>query len=92
MEDKLAAARAELQRASEHLNAKAERALAYARIFAQGDAALAPKIAEIGRKRPAADGGSEGTAPVKRRGRRSKTEAPSQLFTGEEVSAEQLPS
>jgi hypothetical protein len=90
IEDKLASARAELEHATEHLNAKAERALAYARIFALGDAALAPKVAEIGRKRPAADGGGDGAAPAKRRGRRSKAEAPSQLFAGEEVSAEQL--
>lgn len=93
MEDKLASARAELELASDRLNGKAERALAYARIFAQGDAALAPKVAEIGRKRPAADGGGgDGAAPVKRRGRRSKAEAASQLFAGEEAVVEQLPS
>jgi hypothetical protein len=90
MEDELASARAALEHAAEHLNGKAERALSYARIFAQGDAALAPKVAEIGRKRPAADGGGNGASPAKRRGRRSKAEAPTQLFAGEEVSPEQL--
>jgi hypothetical protein len=84
-EAQLQAARAVLEVKSEALQAKAERALAYARVFALGDAALSAQLAEIGggvRKKPLAlvEGG---TAPGKRRGRSKKSEAGTELFVAE---------
>jgi hypothetical protein len=67
------------------LNALAERALAYARVFASGDDALHARIAELGRRKAIQVG--EGTQP-KRRKRLAKSEPASELFGshGEAVS------
>jgi hypothetical protein len=78
-----------LEERSQALLAKSERALAYARVFAQGDEQLGPRIAEIGRRKGGApalhvlDGAVDNAAP-KRRGRKPKTQAPEELF-GEEA-------
>lgn len=85
VETELARARADWESRSQALTAKAERALAYARIYAQGDAELAPRIADIGKKKSgqplhAADAAAvSGDAP-KKRGRKPKLESPSELF------------
>jgi hypothetical protein len=78
VERELAAAREVLEARVQALNAKAERALAYARIFAQDNSELSAQIAEIGRKKPGQlqDGGEP-----KKRGRKKKSDAPSDLFT-----------
>lgn len=89
VEAELADKRAELERRSQALVAKAERALAYARIYAQGDEQLAPRLAEIGRRKsslgahPAATTSATGTiAAPKRRGRKPKAEEePEELFS-----------
>jgi hypothetical protein len=77
IEADLQRARAALDAQAAALNALAERALAYARVFTSGDAVLHARVAEVGRKRavPLA----EGTQP-KRRGRPPKTETASDLF------------
>ena len=88
LETELANKRAELELRSQALLAKAERALAYARIFAQGDEALAPRLAEIGRRRSGSHGQasqsistSGAIAAPKRRGRKPKAEEePEELF------------
>jgi hypothetical protein len=74
----LAQARAERDRQSDALSTKAERALAYARVFAQGDPSLAPRIAEIGRRK--LPGSEENPKPAKPRGRKPKAETASELF------------
>jgi hypothetical protein len=81
----LAQARAEWDSRSQALTAKAERALAYARIYAQGDAELGPRIADIGKKKSAhsaadSDGRDIDADAPKRRGRKPKLESPSELF------------
>jgi multidrug efflux pump subunit AcrA (membrane-fusion protein) len=87
VEAELADQRAELEVRSQALVAKAERALAYARIFAQGDEQLAPRLAEIGRRKgslnqPTQTASSSGLIPApKRRGRKPKSEEPEELFT-----------
>lgn len=84
VEAELAEARSERDRISELLSTKAERALAYARVFAQGDPTLGPRVAEIGRKRlPGSD--PPASKPARPRGRKPKAEAASELFdAGEE--------
>lgn len=86
VEQELVQARSIWESRAQVLAQKAERALAYARIYAQGDAELAPRIADIGRRKPAASAdaavsgmGGEAGAP-KKRGRKPKTESPSELF------------
>jgi chromosome condensin MukBEF ATPase and DNA-binding subunit MukB len=84
-EAELADKRAQLEERSQALLAKSERALAYARVFAQGDQQLAPRIADIGRRKSGSaalhvlDNTADAAAP-KRRGRKPKTEAPEELF------------
>ena len=84
VEQELVHARSLWESRSQALTQKAERALAYARIYAQGDPELAPRIADIGRKKSssgaetAAASGEPG-AP-KKRGRKPKLESPSELF------------
>jgi hypothetical protein len=78
VEAELAQARAERDRQSDALSTKAERALAYARVFAQGDPSLAPRIAEIGRRK--LPGSEENPKPAKPRGRKPKAETASELF------------
>jgi hypothetical protein len=87
IEAELADKRADLDVRSQALISKAERALAYARVFAQGDEQLAPRIADIGRKRNSAahtqstiSSSGQLTAP-KRRGRKPKSDDPEELFT-----------
>jgi hypothetical protein len=76
IEAELARARAQLETQVAALNAKADRALAYARVYAGGgDAALQTRIAEVGKKKVAQ---LEGASP-KRRGR-PKVEAATELF------------
>ena len=63
------------------LNAKAERALAYAKIYAASDPDLSGRIAELGgKKRPPSAANAE---PVARRGRHKKAPLESELFSGE---------
>ena len=87
VEAELADRRAELELRSQALVAKAERALAYARIFAQGDDQLSPRLAEIGRRKSSLTqtsqtASSSGLIPApKRRGRKPKSEEPEELFT-----------
>lgn len=86
VEAELADRRAELEVRSQALVAKAERALAYARIFAQGDEQLAPRLADIGRRKssvtqPSHTTSATGTiAAPKRRGRKPKSDEPEELF------------
>ena len=82
LEAELARARAQLDTQVAALNTKADRALAYARVYASGDAALQARIAEVGRKKVAPLEG----APPKRRGRRdgiAKSDAVTELFDEE---------
>lgn len=76
-EAQLEAARAAREEKLVALEAKAERALAYARVFASGDADLGTRLAEVGRRKPAPT--SEG-APVKKRGRPKRTPDGAELF------------
>lgn len=79
VEAELAEVRAERDRQSEALSGKAERALAYARVFAQGDPSLAPRIAEIGRKKLPVSEENANRLP-KPRGRKPKATTASELF------------
>jgi multidrug efflux pump subunit AcrA (membrane-fusion protein) len=81
IEAKLQAARSALEAQAGALHATAERALAYARVFASNDAALHARIAEVGRKKPVAN--AEGAQPRKR-GRPPKSDAGNELFGSEE--------
>ena len=58
------------------LEAKAERALAYARVFAGGNAALSAQLNGLGRKKPVL----VEAAPSGRRGRPKRNPEPEQLF------------
>jgi hypothetical protein len=87
VEAELADKRAELELRSQALLAKTERALAYARVFAQGDETLAPRLAEIGRGKrslsshPSQTASASGTIEApKRRGRKPKVDEPEELF------------
>jgi ElaB/YqjD/DUF883 family membrane-anchored ribosome-binding protein len=81
----LEAARAELHQSQEHLLQKGQRALAYARVYAEEHPALAEKLEAISLPRPlrrppgkeAEDAGS----PPKRRGRPPKARPSASLFT-----------
>jgi len=78
IEAELAAARATLQGQADQLLQRAQRALAYARIFAESDPTLAARVQQVGEaQRPAA-----GSSVPKRRGRPAKREeaADSSLF------------
>lgn len=76
----LEAARAAEHQSSESLVARAARALAYAKVFAAGDALLSERIAAIDRSNVAAP--SDGARP-KKRGRPRKHEAATGLFNRE---------
>lgn len=83
----LEAARTAAQRHGELLDAQAERALSYARVFAQGDALLSERIALLGRSKSSPVAHS---APPKKRGRPKKnTGGDTNLFAAEPVSAVQ---
>jgi hypothetical protein len=89
IEAQLQAARSALESKNEALQTKAERALAYARVFALGDAALSARLAELGvRKKPLAlvEGG---TAPVKKRARNKKNAAETELFVADESGSDE---
>jgi len=85
IEAKLLTARSALEAQAVAFNATAERALAYARIFASSDAALQARIAELGRKKPAAAAALGDRAQPKKRGRPAKTELASELFDSDGV-------
>jgi hypothetical protein len=76
IEAQLEAARAVRDGELASLEAKAERALAYARVFASGDAALSAQLNGLGRKKPAPAEGS----PSPRRGRPKRNPEAEQLF------------
>jgi multidrug efflux pump subunit AcrA (membrane-fusion protein) len=86
VEAELADKRAQLDARSQALLTKAERALAYAKIYAQGDEDLGPRIAEIGRRRSTTSISHAPSSPgliaaPKRRGRKPKDEeVPEELF------------
>jgi hypothetical protein len=77
VETQLEAARIARAEQLAELETKAERALAYARVFASGDPDLNARVAELGRKKPAAD--SEG-AQVKKRARSKAGANGAELF------------
>jgi len=76
-EAQLAAAREALVAQLESIESKAERALAYARVFATGDPELTARLAELGRKKPPAVGER---APPRRRGRPKLNAEGAELF------------
>lgn len=78
LEAELEAARAELTAESTALTAQCQRALAYARVFAEADPALAARVAELG---PPASHPPTRTTEPKRRGRPRKGESDASLFS-----------
>ncbi len=70
LEAELAAAKTALSQRAEQLSQKAQRALSYARIFAEGDSALSERVAQI----QAGPASPKAVAPVKRRGRPKRDE------------------
>jgi hypothetical protein len=90
VESELAHAREQLEAHTQTLNAKAERALAYARIYAQGDAELSARIAEVGRKKPGQPVQHLDGSEPKKRGRKKKADGPSDLFTEHPETADAL--
>jgi hypothetical protein len=84
MEAELAAAQAALEAQAEELTQRAQRALAYARVFAETDATLAARVAEVGRY------GTGHAAPAaKRRGRPRRSSSDPDLFGPAEPEAAQ---
>jgi hypothetical protein len=84
-EAQLQAARVELEAKSDALHTKAERALAYARVFALGDPALSARLAELGARKKPLTLVEGGPAPVKRRGRSRKEAVETELFVAEQA-------
>jgi hypothetical protein len=83
----LAAARSAAEQQSQLLEARAARALSYARVFAEGDPLLTERILALGRNKTATVAQS---APPKKRGRPKKNAtADTGLFEAEPVSAAQ---
>jgi hypothetical protein len=78
IEAQLEAARIARAEQVAELETKAERALAYARVYASGDAELSARVAELGRKKVA--GGAAADTPVKKRGRPKKGANGAELF------------
>lgn len=77
IEAELAAARAALAQQADQLTLRAQRALAYARVFAESDPELAGRVEAIGQaQKPASPLGSV----PKRRGRPKRDEQDSSLF------------
>jgi hypothetical protein len=76
-EAQLQAARAARDAKLSELEIKAERALAYVRVFASGDATLQARVAELGRKKQAPAGDA---APVKKRTRAKRSADAAELF------------
>lgn len=83
----LDAARAAAQQHGELLEARAERALSYARVFAQGNGPLSERIAAIGRSQSAPM--TEVTPPKKRGRPKKNTAIDTSLFEVEPMSTEQ---
>ncbi len=81
-EERLQAAREQLQSQLDALGSCSTRALAYATVFAQGDAQLQQQITQIGAQ-PATPG-ELGREPKKRK-RRAKSESDAQLFAAADV-------
>lgn len=77
VEAQLEAARIARAEQLAELETKAERALAYARVYASGDADLSARVAELGRKKLAPDAAD---APLKRRGRVKRNGSGAELF------------
>jgi hypothetical protein len=84
-EAQLQAARVELEAKSAALQSKAERALAYARVFALGDETLSARLSELGSRKKPLTLIEGGPAPVKRRGRSPKAAPETELFVGEQA-------
>lgn len=96
VEAELADMRNQLEARSQALTTLAERGLAYARVYAQGDEELAPRIAEVGKRKSSA--GPTPTAPTKneasggkRRGRKPKADKPEDLFADAEELTDDKP-
>jgi hypothetical protein len=91
IEAELEAARAAVRTQAELLQCRAERTLAYARVFADGDAALSERLADIGRSvrvpRARTAQFTEGmpAAPPKKRGRPRKSDHDTNLFGAPEA-------
>jgi hypothetical protein len=77
IEAQLEAARIARAEQLAELETKAERALAYARVYASGDADLSGRLEELGRKKLAP---ADADAPVKKRGRAKKNANGAELF------------
>jgi len=77
LEAELEAARNRLQIQADSLVARAQRALAYARVFAEGDPTLSARVAEIRGEEPSA---RRDPIPPKRRARTRKSETGNELF------------
>lgn len=87
----LEAARAELHQSQEHLLQKGQRALAYARVYAEEHPALAEKLDAIQLhrplRRPSVKEAQESDGAPKRRGRPPKARPSASLFTDPGVAA-----
>ncbi|MEZ4398397.1 MAG: hypothetical protein R3B06_00155 [Kofleriaceae bacterium] len=81
----LAEARRTLVEAQDQLHQRAQRALAYARVYADGDAELSARLDAIGLPRPRAPRATTAAAPTsdapRKRGRPRKEPAPTTLFS-----------
>jgi chromosome condensin MukBEF ATPase and DNA-binding subunit MukB len=84
IEAELDRVRAALDAKVQALDATAERALAYARIYAERDPELSARIEEM-RRRPSS--AAEGIDAPKKRGRKKKAETPSDLFAAQPIAA-----
>jgi hypothetical protein len=82
-EAQLQAARVALEAKSDALHTKAERALAYARVFALGDPALSARLAELGARKKPLTLVEGGPTPLKRRGRSKKGAVETELFVAD---------
>jgi hypothetical protein len=90
METELEAARSIVRAQAELLNTRAERALAYARVFADGDAVLTERLAEMARVtriggRAKAPAPLPEGAPPRKRGRPRKSDHDASLFAAEDA-------
>lgn len=81
VESQLEAARIARAEQLAELETKAERALAYARVFASSDPELSARVSELGRKKsaPAPASGTDG-APAKKRARSKRSANGAELF------------
>lgn len=77
LEAELETARNRVQMQVDLLSSRAQRALSYARVFAEGNAELSARVAEVREHEPSA---RREPAPTKKRGRQRKNEAGQDLF------------